>query len=58
MFYLETNVNQNNEDRKGEVYQEPDLDRLDVGGAGQAGGHREVDRGEDHHAGSTKIRGK
>ena len=36
-----------------QVDQEPDLHRLDTGRAGQAGGHREVDRGQDHHAGDV-----
>ena len=34
-----------------QIEEEPDLDRLDVGGGGEAGGDREVDRGQDHHAG-------
>ena len=53
--HLEPDVDQNNEDRKGEVDQEPDLHRLDVWGGGEAGWHWEVDRGQDHHAGSDKI---
>ena len=36
-----------------QVDQEPDLHRLDTGRAGQAGGHREVDGGQDHHAGDV-----
>ena len=36
-----------------QVDQEPDLHRLNTGGAGQAGGHREVDGGQDHHAGDV-----
>ena len=40
-------------DRIGEVKEEPELHRLDVGGWRQTGGHREVDRGQDHHAGDV-----
>ena len=36
-----------------QVDQEPDLYRLDVSRTGQAGGHREVDRSQDHHAGDV-----
>ena len=41
------------QDWEGKVEYEPDLHRLDCRGAGQAGGHREVDRGQDHHAGDV-----
>ena len=51
--HLEENIDQDDEDGEGEVEEEPDLHRLDVGGAGQAGGDREVDRGQDHHAGDV-----
>ena len=49
--HLEENIDDDDQDREGEVEQEPDLHRLDVGSAGEAGGHREVDGGQDHHAG-------
>ena len=51
--HLEENIDQYDEDRVGEVEEEPDLHWLDVGGAGEAGGDREVDRGQDHHAGDV-----
>ena len=41
------------QDRIGQVEQEPDLHWLDVQGGGQTGGHREVDGGQDHHAGDV-----
>ena len=47
--HLEENIDHDDEDRESEVKQQPDLHRLDVGGAGEAGGHRKVDRGQDHH---------
>ena len=51
--HLEENIEQYDQDREGQVEEEPDLHRLDVGSAGEAGGHREVDRGQDHHAGDV-----
>ena len=36
-----------------QIEEEPDLHRLDVGGGGEAGRDREVDRGQDHHAGDV-----
>ena len=51
--HLEENIDQDDEDGEGEVEEEPDLHRLDVGGAGEAGGDRDVDRGQDHHAGDV-----
>ena len=41
------------EEGVGQVPQEPHLHRLDGRGAGQRGGDREVDRGQDHHAGDV-----
>ena len=38
------------EEGVGQVPQEPHLHWLDGGGAGERGGDREVDRGQDHHA--------
>ena len=51
--HLEENIDNDDEDRVGEVEEEPDLHWLDVGGAGEAGGDREVDRGQHHHAGDV-----
>ena len=51
--HLEYNVNNDDQDRKTQVKQQPDLHRLDVGGAGEAGGDGQVDRGQDHHAGDV-----
>ena len=51
--HLQQNIDNDDEDRVGEVEEEPDLHWLDVGGAGEAGGDREVDRGQDHHAGDV-----
>ena len=36
-----------------QIEEEPDLHRLDIRGGREAGGHREVDRGQDHHAGDV-----
>ena len=52
-FNLDDYIDQNHKEGVGEVEEEPDLHRLDVGGAGEAGGDREVDGGEDHHAGDV-----
>ena len=51
--HLQQNIDNDDEDRVGEVEEEPDLHWLDVSSAGEAGGHREVDRGQDHHAGDV-----
>ena len=51
--YLKTDVDQNDEERVGEVEEQPDLHRFDVWGCRQAGGDRQVDRGQDHHAGDV-----
>ena len=50
---LQENIDEDDEDRVGEVEQQPDLHRLDVSSAWEAGGHREVDGGQDHHAGDV-----
>ena len=52
-IYLENHLQEDDEAREGEVDEEPQLHRLDVRGGGEAGGHREVDRGQDHHAGDV-----
>ena len=51
--YLKQNIDENGEKRVGQVKYEPDLHRLDIRGGGEAGGHREIDRGQDHHAGDV-----
>ena len=43
--------NDNDKERVGEAEEEPELYRFDGGGDGEAGRHRDVDRGQDHHAG-------
>ena len=55
-MYLKENVWEYDQDRVGQIEDEPDLDRLDVGGAGEAGGHGDVEGGEDHHAGDAEVR--
>ena len=47
------NIDNDDQERVGQIEEEPDLHRFYVGGAGEAGGHREVDRGQDHHAGDV-----
>ena len=51
--YLQDHIDQDGGEGIGEVEDQPDLHRLDVGGAGQTDGYREVDRGQDHHAGDV-----
>ena len=51
--HLGHDVGEDDKDGIGEVEEEPDLHRLDVGGGREAGGHREVDRGQHHHAGDV-----
>ena len=50
---LKQDIDQNHEKRISQVKYQPNLHRLDVGGGGEAGGDREVDRGQDHHAGDV-----
>ena len=53
--YLKENIDDDDKERVGEVEEEPDLHRFDVGGAGQAGGHREVDGGQHHQGGDVQL---
>ena len=53
LYYLQYNIDQYNHQRTGQVEEEPYLHRLDVGRAGEAGRHGEVDGGQDHHAGDV-----
>ena len=46
-------VSDDDQEGVGQVDEEPHLHWLDGGGGGQGGGDREVDRGEDHHAGDV-----
>ena len=46
-------VSDDDQEGVGQVDEEPHLHWLDGGGGGQGGGDREVDRGEDHHAGNV-----
>ena len=50
---LQHNVEDDDEEGEGEVDEEPDLHRFDPQRAGEGGGDREVDGGEDHHAGDV-----
>ena len=53
--HLKENIDDDDEERVGEVEEEPDLHRLDVGGAGETGGHREVDGGQHHKRGDVQL---
>ena len=53
MSDLTNDVRENDLQRIEQVDQEPGLHRLDGGRVGEAGGHREVDGGQDHHAGDV-----
>ena len=44
------NICDDDQKRIGQVEEKPPLDWLDAGRAGQGGGDREVDGGQDHHA--------
>ena len=48
---LKDHIDDDDEEGVGEVVEEPDLHGLDDGSAGEVAGDREVDRGQDHHAG-------
>ena len=50
-LHLNKNVDNNNEGRVDQRKEEPHLHRFDLSGGGQAGGHRQVDGGQHHHAG-------
>ena len=50
---LQYDVVDDDKERVGEVVQQPGLNGLDDWSAGEAAGHREVDGGEDHHAGDV-----
>ena len=53
--HLKENIDDDDEERVGEVEEEPDLHRLDVRSAGEAGGHREVDGGQHHQGGDVEL---
>ena len=55
--YLKYDIGQHHHEREGQVEQQPDLHWLDVRGGGQVGGDGQVDRGQDHHAGSDQKKG-
>ena len=64
-YYLDNDVNHDDQEWISKVEEEPDLNGFDGCCGGQAGGDREVDRGKDHHAGDvdsynkfTFIRGR
>ena len=51
--YLEFNIDKDDQEREGQVEEEPQLYRFDFRGGGETGGHWEVDGGQDHHAGDV-----
>ena len=53
--HLKKNIDDDDKERIGQVEEEPDLHRLDVGCAGEAGGDREVDGGQDHQGGDVQL---
>ena len=50
---LEQYIDQDGDEGVGEIEEEPHLNRLDIRGGGQTCGDREVDGGQDHHAGDV-----
>ena len=52
-YHLEEDVGQYCYERIGEVKNQPELNRFDFRGDGQAWGHWDEDGGEDHHAGDV-----
>ena len=53
LVYLEDDINHNNHHRVGKVEEKPDLNVLYGSSNGQAVGHRDLDGGQDHHAGDV-----
>ena len=53
LSHLEQNIDNDHQERIGEIEEEPYLYRLDIGSAGQAVRDREVDGGKDHHGGDV-----
>ena len=51
--YLHHNIDKDDHEGVDEADEQPDLHRLDAGGVGEGGGHREVHRGQHHHAGDV-----
>ena len=51
--YLHNNIDKDDHKGVDEADEQPDLHWLDAGRVGQRGGDREVDRGQDHHAGDV-----
>ena len=49
MFNLNDDSYNDNKEGIGEVEEQPQLHWFDVGSVGQRGGHRQVDRGQNHH---------
>ena len=49
MYDLKDHIDDDDEEGVGKVVEEPDLHGLDDGSAGEGGGDRKVDRGQDHH---------
>ena len=47
--HLQNNVDKDDKKRISQVEEEPHLHRFDGGGAGEGGGHRQVDGGQHHH---------
>ena len=52
--HLEQDVGEDDEAGVDQVEYQPDLDRLDGGGGGEAARHVQVDGGQNHHAGDCK----
>ena len=50
---VEEDVDQDDEEGKDETEEKPNIHYLDGGGGGEAVGHRDVEGGEDHHAGDV-----
>ena len=50
---VEQDVDQDDEEGKDETKEKPNIHYLDGGGGGEAVGHRDVEGGEDHHAGDV-----
>ena len=53
MSYLDDDIWDDDQERPEEVEKEPEFYRLDVQCDWEAGGDREVDWGQDHHAGDV-----
>ena len=54
-MYLKEDIDDDNQERVGQVEEEPDLYRFDVRGAGQTVRNCEIDGGQNHQGGDVQL---